>query len=82
MRWRAPEPGACGYFDNVVSVDLASAMIDLDRDDDRSSGRCTFVLLQGQDLRELERASFDFAYTAHVLQHTCIPNTRDVIDKE
>lgn len=57
------------HFDNVVGVDIAPSMIDLAREYDRSSGKCSFVLLKGQDLSELEDASFDFVYTAHVLQH-------------
>lgn len=57
------------HFDNVVGVDIAPSMIELARDYDRSSRKCSFVLLQGQDLSELEDASFDFVYTAHVLQH-------------
>lgn len=57
------------HFDSVVGVDIAPSMIELARDYDRSAGRCTFTLLQGQDLHELEDASFDFVYTAHVLQH-------------
>lgn len=57
------------HFNNVVGVDIAPSMIDLARDYDRSAGKCAFVLLEGEDLSELEDGSFDFAYTAHVLQH-------------
>ena len=56
-------------FDSVVGVDIAPSMIDIAHQYDRSDGRCTFILLEGQDLHELEDASFDFVYTAHVLQH-------------
>ena len=57
------------HFESVVGVDIAPSMIDLAREYDRSSGKCSFVLLQGQDLSELDDESFDFVYTAHVLQH-------------
>jgi glycosyltransferase involved in cell wall biosynthesis/SAM-dependent methyltransferase len=57
------------HFEEVIGVDIAASMIERARMHDRSDGRCTFVLNEGDDLSFQPSASVDLVYTSRVLQH-------------
>lgn len=64
-----------GHFEEAVGVDIAPSMIELARSHDRT-GRCRFVLNDGDSLRDLVSGSFDFVYSNIVLQHIEPRHTR------
>jgi SAM-dependent methyltransferase len=59
----------CRYFDAVVGVDIAPAMIELAGRFNRFPQRCTYVLNTQDALAAFETASFDFVYSRLVFQH-------------
>jgi SAM-dependent methyltransferase len=58
-----------GRFDESVGVDISEAMLDEARRLNSDCEGCGFVLNETADLRQFEEASFDFVYSALVLQH-------------
>lgn len=60
------------HADEVVGVDVSPPMLETARELD-SSGRCTFVLNESQDLRQFTASSFDLVYSELVLQHLPVP---------
>ncbi len=64
--------GLAEHFRNCDGVDIAPSMIDEARKlaSARSmSDRCSYHLNETDNLSQFESSSFDFIYTAHVLQH-------------
>ncbi|MGI9092019.1 MAG: methyltransferase domain-containing protein [Mycobacteriales bacterium] len=59
----------CLHFDRVDGVDIAPSMIDQAREWNTYGDRCEYHLNTVDDLSIFDAASFDFVYTAHVLQH-------------
>ena len=62
-------------FDEAVGVDFSLPMIERARQLD-TSGSCTFVLNEREDLSVFDDASFDLAYSSLVLQHIPTANAR------
>lgn len=60
------------HADEVVGVDVSPPMLEVARRLD-SSGRCTFVLNESQDLGRFPAESFDLVYSELVLQHLPAP---------
>lgn len=58
-----------GHFDEVVGLDIADAMVDAARDQNRHGDRVTYRVNRDPDLAILETGTFDFVYTNKVLQH-------------
>jgi SAM-dependent methyltransferase len=56
------------HADEVVGVDVSPPMLEVARELD-TTGRCTFVLNERQDLGQFEASSFDLVYSELVLQH-------------
>ena len=52
-----------------MGVDISAPMLEAARRLDRSGGRCTFLLSEHGDLRDIEDASVDLVYSERVLQH-------------
>lgn len=79
VRWHRVLDFGCGagrlsqalarYADEVVGVDISAPMLDTARRLDRSGGRCTFLLSEHGDLREIDAGTVDLVYTERVLQH-------------
>ena len=57
------------HFDLVDGVDIAASMIEQARRLDHHPGQCTYHVNEQPDLTLFADDTFDFAYTAHVLQH-------------
>lgn len=56
------------HADGVVGVDVSPPMLEVARKLD-TTGRCTFVLNERQDLTQFEDSSFGLVYSELVLQH-------------
>ncbi|MCZ2860380.1 class I SAM-dependent methyltransferase [Blastococcus sp. VKM Ac-2987] len=79
VRWHRVLDFGCGagrlsqalaqHADEVVGVDVSAPMLDTARRLDRSGGRCTFLLTEHSDLREIGSGSVDLVYSERVLQH-------------
>jgi SAM-dependent methyltransferase len=70
-----------GHFRAVDGVDIASSMIDLARQYNRCGDRCRFHLNPNDDLRLFPDSSFDFVYSAHVLQHMAPRYSRRYVEE-
>jgi SAM-dependent methyltransferase len=70
-----------GYFASCDGVDIAPSMIKLARRYNRRGGRCRFHVNPSDDLRLFEDATFDFVYSAHVLQHMAPRYSRRYVDE-
>jgi 2-polyprenyl-3-methyl-5-hydroxy-6-metoxy-1,4-benzoquinol methylase len=57
------------HFQRVDGVDIAPSMIEQAREWNRHGERCTYHVNVAEDLRLFANDSFDFIYTAHVMQH-------------
>lgn len=57
-----------GHVDEVVGVDISPGMLEIARRLERT-GRVSFILHEGADLRDLADASFDVVYSSLVIQH-------------
>ncbi len=58
-----------GHFDEVHGVDISPSMLEHANRFNQSAGKCTYHLNGAPDLRIFPDGSFDFIYTAIVLQH-------------
>lgn len=58
-----------GRFERTDGVDIAPSMIEIAREWNQHGERCVYHLNEADDLRLFPDSSFDFIYTAHVLQH-------------
>ncbi|HUU42474.1 MAG TPA: class I SAM-dependent methyltransferase [Planctomycetota bacterium] len=70
--------GLCQYFREVVGVDIAKTMIALADRYNACPDRCSYVVNTREDL-PFENDTFDFVYTALVLQHIPPPSGRKYI---
>jgi len=57
------------YFDKVVGIDIAPSMIELANKYNRYGNRCQYDINQKNDLSIFEKDTFDFIFSADVLQH-------------
>jgi 2-polyprenyl-3-methyl-5-hydroxy-6-metoxy-1,4-benzoquinol methylase len=79
LKWNAALDFGCGVgrlsaalsdrFVSVTGVDISSSMIDQARTSWTSKSNLTFVVNERRDLAVFADASFDFVYSARVLQH-------------
>ena len=58
-----------GYFDEVIGVDIAPAMLERARRYNRHGDRCRYVLNEQNHLRAFAAATFDLVYSRITLQH-------------
>ena len=58
-----------GHFENAVGVDIAPAMIQAAKDQNRAPGRCEYLVNGRPDLSLFADAEFDFVFSTIVLQH-------------
>jgi SAM-dependent methyltransferase len=58
-----------GHFAQVIGLDISPTMIELARREDRSEGRCAYVLNASNDLAQFASDTFDFIYSDITLQH-------------
>ena len=58
-----------GAFDRCDGVDIAPSMVELAREWNAHGDRCTYHVNDRDDLSLFPDGTFDFVYTAHVLQH-------------
>jgi SAM-dependent methyltransferase len=59
----------CQHFDECHGVDIARSMIEKARGYNSFPDRCHYRVIDREDLADFASSSFDFVYTAHVLQH-------------
>jgi ubiquinone/menaquinone biosynthesis C-methylase UbiE len=58
-----------GSFEKSCGVDISEAMVTKARELNGQIGNCSFVVNNSTDLRAFPNESFDFIYSARVLQH-------------
>jgi 2-polyprenyl-3-methyl-5-hydroxy-6-metoxy-1,4-benzoquinol methylase len=83
LKWDAALDFGCGVgrlsvalsdrFGSVTGVDISSSMIDQARTSWTSKSNLTFVVNERRDLTVFADSSFDFVYSARVLQHMPTP---------
>ncbi len=56
-------------YDSVLGIDIAPSMVHLAKEYNKKPNKCHYEVANGNDLSQLSTSSFDFVYTAHVLQH-------------
>lgn len=59
----------CGQFSQCDGVDIAASMVEAANSHNQYPDRCSYHLNTRDDLSLFPEATFDFVYTAHVLQH-------------
>ncbi|MBV8847099.1 MAG: class I SAM-dependent methyltransferase [Bryobacterales bacterium] len=59
----------CDYFDDVIGVDIAPAMIEAARAYNQYGKRCRYVLNASSNLRAFSDGAFDLVYSCITLQH-------------
>jgi ubiquinone/menaquinone biosynthesis C-methylase UbiE len=59
----------CAYFENVVGIDISPPMIERANQYNQYGNRCHYMLNRSDNLSVFADSSFDFIYSALVLQH-------------
>ncbi len=70
-----------GAFERVDGVDIAPSMVELAREWNQHGDRCTYHVNDRDDLSLFADGTFDFVYTAHVLQHMEPRYSRKYVDE-
>jgi ubiquinone/menaquinone biosynthesis C-methylase UbiE len=65
-----------GEFQTCLGVDISRRMIELARQMNAHDSRCTYTVIEKGDLSWLSSDTFDFVYTAEVLQHVPVDFTK------
>jgi len=61
--------GLCGYFEQVIGVDISSSMIRLAQSNNQFPDSCTYLTNDGSKIESLPSNHFDFVLSFITLQH-------------